>query len=64
MKHKPIRLGRNFIPKAIGFLLYLFQLTAPLVMAASGLSTVQAGLTNAQRLASSTQHGRFRRIRR
>ena len=24
MKHKPIRLGRNFIPKAIGFLLYLY----------------------------------------
>lgn len=29
----------------VGFLLYLLQLTAPLMMAASGMSTVQAGLT-------------------
>ncbi|GAA5174140.1 ABC transporter ATP-binding protein [Pseudonocardia eucalypti] len=33
------------LPHFVGFLLYLFQLTAPLVMAASGLSTVQAGMT-------------------
>lgn len=33
----------------VGFLLYLLQLTAPLILAASGISTVQAGLVAKRR---------------
>ncbi|MGW2329932.1 ABC transporter ATP-binding protein [Streptomyces sp. NPDC001700] len=33
----------------VSFLLYLFQLTAPLIMAMSGMSTIQAGLAARQR---------------
>ncbi|GAB7182138.1 hypothetical protein ATKI12_1969 [Kitasatospora sp. Ki12] len=33
----------------VSFLLYLFQLTAPLIMAMSGMSTIQAGLASRQR---------------
>lgn len=35
----------------VGFLLYLLQLTAPLILAASGISTVQAGLVAKRRFA-------------
>lgn len=37
--------GSLSLAELVGFLLYLLQLTAPLVLAASGLSTVQAGIT-------------------
>jgi ABC-type multidrug transport system fused ATPase/permease subunit len=37
--------GKLSLAELVAFLLYLLQLTSPLVLAASGLSTVQAGLT-------------------
>ncbi|MFB7177544.1 ABC transporter ATP-binding protein [Streptomyces sp. NPDC056257] len=41
--------GDLALPDFVAFLLYLLQLTAPLIMAASGAAQIQAGLTSRQR---------------